>query len=152
MNSINFYHLSKTNTYLALCKLLEKAVDQGNKVLVRTHSEVVTEEIDEVLWSYDPTSFLPHGKVVDHNNRVCPINIGSGNMNPNNASYLFIVSTTNFSIEEILQFRITFVLFNDHDKEFISNARKLWVETGGFDIKRKYWIEDKNGWTLKKSD
>ena len=49
MNSLNFYHLNKTNTYLALCKLVEKAFEQKQKVLIRTNSQEVTDEIDETL-------------------------------------------------------------------------------------------------------
>jgi len=149
MNSLNFYHLNKTNTYLALCKLVEKAFEQKQKVLVRTNSQEVTDEIDETLWSYDAVTFLPHSKLGDQLTEPGPIHISSENENSNNASYLFIVNTANFSIPEICQFQRTFVLFNNLDKDFKDIARKLWVDTADYDIERKYWVEENKGWVLK---
>ena len=149
MNSINFYHLNKTNTYLALCKLVEKAFEQKHKVLIRTNSQEVTDEIDETLWSYYAVSFLPHSKLSDHIKDYSPIYISNENDNSNNASYLFIVNTTNFSIPEICKFQRTFVLFNNLDKDFMGIARKLWIDTADCNLERKYWVEENKGWVLK---
>lgn len=149
MNSVNFYHLKKTNTYLALCKLLNKAIDQQNKILVRTDSKETSEEVDEYLWSYDPTSFVPHSKLGDHDNTHSPIFITHEMDNLNNACYLFILNTPNFSVSEIPHFQRTFILFSDADKDFMDTARKLWADTAAFDLERKYWVEEKKSWVLK---
>ena len=148
MNSINFYHLNKTNTYFALAKLLEKAFVKKKNALVRTNSNKITEEIDETLWSYDRSSFVPHSKPGDKHNTLSPIYITDEKNNPNNAIYLFIINTSNFSISEISEFQRTFILFNNEDKEFIDIARKLWIDIKRFDIERKYWVETKEGWKL----
>ena len=150
MNSVNFYHLNKTDTYFALCKLVNQAFAQERKVLVRTSSQEVTEEINEILWSYDLTSFLPHSKAGDQNNEASPIHISNESDNPNNASYLFVVNNSNFSIPEICQFQRTFIIFNNQDKEFMDIARKLWVDTAGSNLGRRYWVEEDTGWILKK--
>ena len=149
MPSVNFYHLNKTNTYFALCKLLNKAIGQGQKVLVRTSSAETTEEIDEILWSYDRTSFVPHSKLGDKHTNLNPIYITNETDNPNYAKYLFIIDTSNFSVSEICKFQRTFILFTDGDKSFLNIARKLWVDLSKFDIERKYWVEGEKGWVLR---
>lgn len=149
MNSVNFYHLKKTNTYLALCKLLEKAFRKNYKVLVRTDSEVACDEIDEILWSYEQSSFLPHSKKGDDQTHFSPIYITNEIDNPTNAGCLFILNTSNFSASEVLNFERTFILFNNDDKDFIGVARKFWADIGSFELERKYWVEEKKGWVLK---
>ena len=152
MHSINFYHLSRTDTYVALCKLLVKAFEQEINVVVRTNSTEVTDDIDERLWSFDSSSFMPHSKLGDVNNNLSPIYVTSENDNPNNAVYLFILNTSNFSLPEICEFERTFILFNNDDKYFLEIARKLWLDLESFEIDRKYWVQGKQGWELKKSN
>ena len=87
MAIVNFYHLNTINIYLALAKLLDKALSQEQKILVRTDSARVAEEIDEFLWSYDLPSFIPHSKVGDKNFKMSPIYITDEENNPNNNCY-----------------------------------------------------------------
>ena len=149
MNSVDFYHLNKTNTHFALCKLLEKAIGKKKNILIRTDSKETTDDIDEFLWSYDQTSFMPHSKSGDLDNHKSPICIADEVGNPNNACYLFIINTSNFSVSEICKFERTFILFCNGDEYFKGVARKLWVDIAAFDLERKYWVEDKKGWVLK---
>lgn len=64
MIPIAFYHTQgETPATLdaTLPSLLEKAFKAGQKVLLLTPSEQRTQRLDESLWTYSPTSFLPHG-------------------------------------------------------------------------------------------
>ena len=73
MNTIQFYHLTATPLERALPKLLEKAYDGGFTTLLVADSEEYVEHLNELLWTYDPGSFLPHGSVKDGNVGQQPI-------------------------------------------------------------------------------
>jgi DNA polymerase III subunit chi len=42
------------------CRLLEKVVDRGHRVFVRTASASGARDLDELMWTYSDRSFLPH--------------------------------------------------------------------------------------------
>ena len=149
MTSVNFYHIKTANIYLALTKLLEKALLQNQKILVRTDSLLITNEIDEVLWSYDLSSFVPHSKLGDKDSSMSPIFITHEEKNMNNGELLFILSTPKFSIEEILTFKRTFILFNDNDLEFLKLIERVWLELEKFELKQSYWVQERMGWKPK---
>lgn len=63
MTLIDFYVLDKNSTrdqHHFACRLIEKAVRQGNRVMVATKDEAETQALDEALWSFRPESFVPH--------------------------------------------------------------------------------------------
>lgn len=63
MTSIDFYILQSnelSKQWLFACRLIEKAVRQGNRVLVATNSAEMSEELNDLLWSYRPESFIAH--------------------------------------------------------------------------------------------
>jgi DNA polymerase-3 subunit chi len=65
---IAFYHtLGDTPASLegVLPALLEKALKGGNRVLLITPTPTRQQRLDEWLWAYADTSFLPHGKPED---------------------------------------------------------------------------------------
>jgi DNA polymerase-3 subunit chi len=61
---VDFYLLTATEPrarLTAVCRLAEKAFDQGLKVAVRTSSPGETAEVDDILWTFADRSFVPHG-------------------------------------------------------------------------------------------
>ncbi len=67
MTRIDFYILERSDNETGLqnfcCRLIEKALHQGNKVLVCTDSAEDSESLDDLLWSFKPESYLPHAIV-----------------------------------------------------------------------------------------
>ena len=63
MPKINFYVLADTapDAHLRfVCRLTEKAVDQGHRVFVRVANADDAKRIDDLLWTFGDRSFLPH--------------------------------------------------------------------------------------------
>lgn len=63
MTEVDFYVLdadSQTARWNFACRLAEKAVRQGNKVMIATGNEAESRELDQLLWSFRPESFVPH--------------------------------------------------------------------------------------------
>lgn len=63
MTLIDFYVLQKDaveEQHHFACRLIEKAVSQGNKVMVATKSEDESNVFNKALWSFRPEAFIPH--------------------------------------------------------------------------------------------
>ena len=63
MSRVDFYVLSDESGDARLrfiCRLAEKAVDQGQHVYVQTSSVADAQRLDELLWTFNDRSFLAH--------------------------------------------------------------------------------------------
>jgi DNA polymerase-3 subunit chi len=61
MAEIQFYHLLTTPLEAALPRLLTKALEAGYRIAVKCADAGRMHQLDELLWAFDPDSFLPHG-------------------------------------------------------------------------------------------
>ncbi len=64
MTQVNFYTLSSEDTqsrYQFACRLTEKAVALGHRVLIHADSAEQAAQLDDLLWQFKPASFVPHG-------------------------------------------------------------------------------------------
>lgn len=59
---IDFHILDQDedNYYLYMARLVEKIYKQNHTVFIYTRSELQSKKIDELLWTFQDTSFLPH--------------------------------------------------------------------------------------------
>ncbi len=63
MTQVNFYSLKSADSHSRLvfaCRLAEKARSLGHDVYIQTESEQQTQTMDDLLWQFNPASFLPH--------------------------------------------------------------------------------------------
>ena len=63
MTRIDFYIIesgSKEATDTFICRLTEKAWSQNNTIYIHTMDEQQSTQYDELLWTYQDTSFIPH--------------------------------------------------------------------------------------------
>ena len=64
MAQVNFYALSSEGEESRLqfaCRLAEKALALGHKVFIRVDSVAQQKRIDDLLWEFRASSFVPHG-------------------------------------------------------------------------------------------
>lgn len=64
MTEIYFYSGS-TDKLKTACRLCAKAVQQGMKVMIYTPDAALIEQLDELLWTFSSTSFVPHCHIQD---------------------------------------------------------------------------------------
>lgn len=63
MNRVDFYVLSDDSSDARLrfaCRLAEKAYDLGKRIYIQTQSLPEAQRLDDLLWTFNERSFLPH--------------------------------------------------------------------------------------------
>ena len=139
---IAFYHLSKWSLELGLAKILERALSQNLKMVVRAASDENLTVLNTALWTYDQGSFLPHGSTKEKNPEQQPIYLTTGLEVPNKATVLIL--TENIDAEDISRFERCIDIFEE-DRTAILRARDRWAsrKTEGYPL--TYWQQDGNG-------
>lgn len=72
MTRVDFYVLTASDEHSRwqfVCRLVEKAVSKGNKIMIATDDQATSETLDTMLWEHKPESFIPH-HVIDENCNV----------------------------------------------------------------------------------
>lgn len=63
MTSVDFYVLASQtpqDQWHFACRLLEKAVEKNNSVLLFANDEQHARQLDELIWTFRPDAFIPH--------------------------------------------------------------------------------------------
>ena len=75
---VDFYLLNEATADAVLqftCRLLEKAYLKGHHIVLLCEDEQQAALMDECLWTFSSTSFVPHQRVVDNAPCTAPIQI-----------------------------------------------------------------------------
>lgn len=79
MTRVDFYILSQSDTEARLlfaCRLIEKAYKHGHRVLIICQDQALATQLDEHLWSFKESSFIPHQLSHSENKQAdCPVEI-----------------------------------------------------------------------------
>ncbi|MDE3016972.1 MAG: DNA polymerase III subunit chi [Pseudomonadota bacterium] len=132
--AIQFYHLTASPLERALPKLLEKAVAGQFRVLLWASSEERAERLNQLLWTYNPGSFLPHGSLKDGHAEEQPIFISTELNVPNSAKLLAV--TDGRMPEKPNAFERILDIFDGNDAEAVAQARTRWTayKNGGHEV------------------
>jgi DNA polymerase-3 subunit chi len=147
MTEIGFYHLQSTPLERALPKLLERSLAAGYRIVVMAGSRERVEHLDALLWTYDDSSFLPHGSQRDGQAERQPIWLTEADENPNQATML--VLTDGVSSAHLAEFRRCLDLFDGSDEAAVAAARERWRVAKAAAHELTYWQETGGGWTKK---
>jgi DNA polymerase III subunit chi len=145
VTEIRFYHLEQRRIDQALPPLLERALEEGRRVLVRASSDEMVAALNERLWTYDESSFLPHGAAGDGDPTTQPIFLTSELENPNSATMLVKLSGAEGEADDA--FDLVVLLFDGRDEAALTHARGEWRRLKDQDRTISYWREsDEGGW------
>lgn len=122
--SLNFYHLTTEPLERALPRLLEKAMGSKRHILVQTDSPERTDALDQLLWTFEPGSFLPHGTAKDGPGDRQPVFLTHQDGNPNGAQILVLVDRAESPLMD--QVERCLVLFDGNDPAAVARARSAW--------------------------
>ena len=144
-----FYHLETTSLERALPQLVNAAYQKGHRVLVKTSDEGSSERLNELLWTFSESAFLPHGNEKDGDPEAQPIWITHTNDNKNNADIAIL--TDGSTLDDISSYIMTCDMFDGSNDASLQAARERWK---GFkdmdDVTLCYYQQDDNGaWNKK---
>lgn len=147
MTRIGFYHLQPWPLEKALPTLLEKAYAAGHRVVVMAGSAERVAYLDNLLWTYDPGSWLPHGARRDGEAALQPIWLTEQEENPNGADVLVLtdgVTAPPDGYARVLD------LFDGNDDTAVQAARRRWKAWKDAGHELVYYQQtDRGGWVEK---
>ena len=146
MKEVRFHHLERRRVDEALPGLLERALEEGRRVVVRASSEEMVAALNERLWTYDDASFLPHGAAGDGDPITQPIFLTTEVENPNAATMLIRLSSVEAGRADDA-FDLVILLFDGRDEAARAHARSEWRRLKDEGRALTYWREsDEGGW------
>lgn len=143
MGSVSFYHLTRLSLEKSLPKLLEKVLSQGLRAVVVAENASQVQSLNDVLWTYHPTSFLPHGTEREGRAEDQPIWITSKMENLNGAHVLIFASLP--EKEEIGEFSRVLYMFDGNTPAYLEKAQHLWRKHKAQGHVLAYWQQDLTG-------
>lgn len=149
MSEVSFYHLHSQPLEAALPRLLERVLEAGLRAVVRTPDRGVTEYLNQVLWTFDPASFLAHGTEKSGHGEHQPVYLTSGNEAPNGAQALIVINDAEMG--EPGDFKRCLMMFDGGSDSFLELARRRWdrLEKSGHEL--TYWQQNAAGRWEKQS-
>ena len=138
-----FYQLHASVLERALPRLVERALDGGFRVLIRCGSRPRLDQLDDVLWTFDPGSFLPHGGPDDGNAATQPVYLSETADNPNGADLLVLLD--GIEAGDLDHFKRCLDLFDGNDADALEAARRRWHDLKDRGYRLTYWAQGDDG-------
>jgi DNA polymerase-3 subunit chi len=130
----------------ALPGLLEKVLAAENTVVLRCENQKRLQQLNDALWTYAPTAFMPHDLVQEGEKRKTPIALTHATENPNGANILITVSGA--SAEDKDNFDRVLDIFEGSNIQR-DNARKRWKQYKEEGAELAYFANENGKWVKK---
>lgn len=147
MTEIGFYHLTRTGFDQALPQLLLKTLAADKRALVVLGSDERVAWLDDLLWTFDPDAWLPHGTKRTGDAGEQPVWIDVDDANPNGAQFLFLADGG--ATTRVGDFERCFDLFDGRDDDAVQAARDRWKALKEVGHELTYWQQGERGWEKK---
>ena len=142
----------------ALPKLLARVHGTGLRAIVLAPTAERIKDLNKLLWTFDPDSFLPHGAKGEGAPKDQPIfltdTLSEGDENPNGATVLVLVDGADDGAEtgDTSGFDRCLYMFDGNDPSALEAARARWRRCAEGTEKMTYWQQSENGgWEEKAS-
>lgn len=126
-------------------------LDSGKRALVVTGNSERLASLDQLLWTYDEASFLPHGRAPDPDAARQPIWLSDRPDNPNGATVLLLVDGAAPSDPDLAGFERCLDLFDGADDAALAAARARWSAAKAAGHSLAYWQQTPDGRWEKKA-
>lgn len=148
MTEIRFYHLEHSGLESALPALIDKALSQNHKIIVKLPNDEKVEALNEHLWTFNPQSFIPHGSEKDAKPERQPVWLCANDDNPNKADVLILAQGA--QSEKLKEFKLVCEMLNGHNPEEVTAARTRWKSYKDQGLEVTYWQQSpQGGWEKK---
>lgn len=124
MATIQFYHLTASPLERALPKLVEKAYGAGFRVHLLFSAPERVDYYNQLLWTYHPDSFLPHGSGQDAAPERQPVFLSAALPAPNQPDLLLVTDGTEPPSAEA--YKRILDIFDGKNDTVVEKARERW--------------------------
>ena len=148
MTEVLFYHLERKSLEDVLPGLVERTLERKWRALIRCESADRAAALDNLLWTYDESSFLPHAQAGDGDPKRQPVLLTVENDNANDANVLFLVGGAeppDWNGADANALSRIVLLFDGRDSEALAAARKAWSEARAAQHDVTYWKQSPSG-------
>jgi DNA polymerase-3 subunit chi len=148
MSEVLFYHLERRSLDDVLPGLVERTLERGWRALIKCESADRAAAIDNLLWTFDEKSFLPHAQFGDGDAARQQVLITVEDANANNANVLFLVggaAAPHWQTDATRAFGRVVLLFDGRDPQALSAARAAWKDAKEAGHEATYWKESPSG-------
>lgn len=153
MGVLRFYHVTRGPVEDTLPKLLDRAIDAGLRVQVRSGDAVRAEALDQRLWLVPEDGFLPHGLAGGPHDALQPVLIDPAARIADGIDCLMVLDGAAVAADDVRALGRTFIIFDGHDEAAVGRARAQWTELTGAGLGAEYWSEASGRWTCaRKAD
>ncbi len=149
MGAAYFYHLTRRPLEVVLPQLLERALGQGWRVLVRGCDADRLAQIDESLWTFSDDGFLPHGIAGGKDDADHPVLLTTNDALPDDRACVMSIDGAAVKAEEVAAIRRACVLFDGADPAALAQARSQWRDLTQAGAAAQYWSEESGRWEKK---
>ena len=138
---VDFYHLTAVPLERALPRIAEKVLAGGGRLLIVAADDALRANLDRLLWTYSPDSFLPHAQIAASDDAAQPILLAPG-VNAVNGARNIALADGEWR-DGALDFSRAFLFFDDTR---LRPARAAWSALKGRDgVERRYWRQNEGG-------
>ncbi len=139
---VDFYHLTQLPLERALPRIAERVIAAGGRLLIVAGEASQRARLDQLLWTYAPDSFLPHGQAGGPDDDRQPVLIAAEAGTAANGARNVALADGVWR-EEALGFERVFHFFGE---ERIAEARIAWKALADRDgVERNYWKQNAQG-------
>ena len=143
MTEIFFYKLKNTSIDLFLISLIEKSISKNWNSLVLLDNTERMEEINDLLWTFNDTSFIPHGSQSDLSPDKQNVYLTCNEENLNNSNIIF--SIDGIIVNEPDNWNRCIYIFNEQNLKVTDELESYKRKVKDFGYTLKSFEQDNNG-------
>ena len=143
MTEIFFYKLKNLSVELFLISLIEKSISVNWNSVVLLDNVERMEEINDLLWTFNDVSFIPHGSQSDLNPEKNKVYLTCNEENPNKANAIF--SIDGVAINNPKNWSRCIYIFNEQNLKVTDELESYKREIKDLDYIQKSFEQDQNG-------
>ncbi|KQM93463.1 DNA polymerase III subunit chi [Sphingomonas sp. Leaf22] len=139
---VDFYHLTRSPLDRVLPRIAARLHGDGERLLLVSDDANQRRDLDMLLWTYAPDSFLPHAQAGAGDDSRQAVLIAA-DVTPANAARNIAIVDGQWR-DAALTFDRAFHFFGE---DHIASARSAWKALAERDgVERRYWRQGDNGW------
>lgn len=148
MAEVLFYHLTQSTLEQTLPVLVARTFERKQRSVIRAGSPERLAALDDLLWTFDEASFVPHGLASDANPEGQPVLLTTQDGRHNGAEVLFLIDSV--PLPQDWDCKRVVVLFDEGDAEAKASARDQWKQVKALGHDCTYWQQDEGGRWVKR--